>query len=388
MRTETSRHSIALDGIRVLDLTTTWSGPLCTRMLADLGAQVIKIEAPSRPDGTRSAPGYFSWLNWNKYGVTLNLNVPAARECFKRLVEKSELVVENFSPRVMRNFGLDYSVLRRIKPDIIVLSMPAYGSGGPYQDYVAYGPGLEASSGLAALTGYENESPMLSGSAYGDPVAGMHGFVAVLAALRHRRRTGEGQWVELAQREALSQMFGEAFLLAAKGISLSPCGNRHPSMAPHRCYRTRERDQWIAIAVQSDAHWRAFCRAIGKDSLVDDPRFASLSARLANRDALDQEVQAWTFEQDSDEAVRQLQSNGVAAGKVMDGQSLSDNRHLNERGFFRQVTNVDGEVCSFPYLPWKSNGSIRNKAPQVGEHNREILGGLLGLTDAQIQALQ
>lgn len=379
------------EGVRILDLTSVWAGPLCTRVLADLGAEVIKIESPTRPDGTRGNPGYFSWLNRGKLGVTLDLNFPPARDCFKRLVAHCDVVVENFSPRVMKNFQLDYPTLKEIKPDIIMLSMPAYGSSGPYQNYVAYGPGLEASSGLAALTGYSGGPPMLSGSAYGDPVAGLHGAVAVLAALRCRNRFGIGQWIDLSQREALSQMFGEAFVAAAKGENPRRLGNRHVSWTPHGCYRCLGRDRWIAIAVRSASEWTRLCQVMGKSWMVKDPRFADARSRKEHEDELDREIESWTSHQDCRDAMQALQKARIPAGVVMDASDLANDPHLAERGFFLRGVDAEGAECVFPGLPWKtlSTQSLPlGPAPRLGEHNSRVLGGLLGLSAEDIEELE
>lgn len=391
MGAEARGSDLALEGMRVLDLTSMWAGPLCTRILADLGAEVIKIEAPMRPDGTRSDPGYFTWLNRNKLGVTMNLNVPEARDRFKQLVAKSDVVVENFTPRVMRNFQLDYPVLRDVKQDIVMLSMPAYGSSGPYHNYIAYGPAIEASSGLAAITGYRDGPPMLSGSAYGDPVAGLHGALAILAALRYRRRTGKGQWIDLAQREALSQMFGEAFVLAAAGVRASPMGNAHPMYAPHGCYRCLGEDRWIAISIRSDNEWRRLCKIMDKDVLIDDPRYRDPQARKANEDDLNREIEEWTRRRDRQEIMDQLQASHLAAGVVKDASDLARDPHLAERGFFQATIALDGKLSEYPGLPWRT-GAVRSvsqrPAPALGEHNQQVLGGLLGLSEAEIRQLQ
>lgn len=391
MGTQARRNNLELTGIRVVDLTSMWAGPLCTRILADLGAEVIKIELRARPDGTRSNPGFFSWLNWNKLGITMDLSLDQSRECFKQLVARSDVVVENFSPRVMANFNLDYPALKEVKADIIMLSMPAYGSTGPYANYVAYGPGLEASSGLSALTGYRDGPPTLTGSAYGDPVAGLHGVVAVLGALRHRRRSGTGQWIDLSQREALSQMFGEAFVKAAKGIRELRSGNLRSDMSPHDCYRCRGEDRWIAIAVRTDEEWRRLCETMGCGWLADDPRYLTLEARKANQEQLDREIESWTRQMDAHEAVRLLQEARLAASVVNNARDLVEDTHLAERGFFQRGIDLEGRACDFPGLPWRASGASRNTghpAPQLGEHNREVLGGLLGLSEAQIEELQ
>ncbi|MCL5962543.1 MAG: CoA transferase [Chloroflexi bacterium] len=368
-----------------------WAGPLCTRVLADLGAEVIKIESPTRPDGTRRSPQLFDSLNRNKLGITLDLTTPISRDCFKELVRKCQVVVESFSPRVMVNFSLTYTTLRVVKPDLIMLSMPAYGSTGPYANYVAYGPGIEASSGLAALTGYSGCTPMLSGLAYADPVAGLHGAVAVLAALRYWRRFGKGQWIDLAQREAVSQMFGEAFMAAAKGVVEQGRGNRHPLAAPHGCFRCRGDDEWIAITIRSDAEWKRLCRVMNSELLGDDPRYVSMEARQDNEDQLTQEIESWTRQATREEAMRRLQSAGLEACMVMNARDLHRDPHLAKRDFFQRMVDPEGRSQVFPGLPWEmkiTNGGVPRQAPLLGQHNRQILGGLLGMSDAEIEQAQ
>lgn len=381
-----------LAGIRVVDLTTMWAGPLCTRLLAELGAEVIKIEYHRRPDGTRANPGYFNWLNRNKLSLGLDLSVPRGRELFCELVRVSDILVENFSPRVMGNFGLDYPTLRRIKPDLIMLSMPAYGSTGPYRDYVAYGPGIETTSGLSWLTGYEDGSPMLSGSAYGDPIAGLHGTVAILAALRYRRLTGLGQWIDLAQREALSQVLGEVFVLAGAGRQVpARVGNRHRVMCPHGVYRCCGDDLWLAIAVGDDEEWERLCRAMGMESLGADPRFKTALDRKAHEAELDAIVASWTRQRDRLEAMRTLQAAGVMAGAVLDGRELSRDEHLAERGFFVCVPDTDGQIAQYPGLPWKTLGVppvASRPAPRLGQHNEVVLRSVLHLTEREIGQLE
>ena len=344
----------ALAGIRVVDLTTMWAGPYCTRLLGDLGAEVIKIEAPARPDGTRSNPGYFNWLNRDKLCVTLDLNSAQGKDAFCSLVAASDVVVENFSPRGMGNLGLDYAALRTVAPEVMMLSMPAYGSSGPYRNYVAYGPGIEAMSERAWLTGYDNGDPMLAGSAYADPIAGLHGAVAVLAALRHRRRIGRGQRIDLSQRESLSQLLGEVFVAAgASGDVPARTGNRHPTMAPHGCYRCAGEDKWVAIAVEDDAAWLRLCEVMEQPLLGVDPRYATVEARQAHEGEIDPVVEAWTRQRGHLEAMRILQQAGVTAGAVLDGGGLSGDRHLAARGFFVHVPDAEGKVCQYPGVPWR-----------------------------------
>lgn len=389
---QTDRPGTILADIRVVDLTTMWAGPYCTRLLADLGAEVIKIESPRRVDGTRSNPGYFEWLNRNKLSVTLDLNSPQGKESFRRLVKVSDVVVENFSPRVMANFGLSYAALRPTKTDLIMLSMPAYGSTGPYRHYVAYGPGIEAMSGLSFLTGYPDGPPMLSGSACGDPVAGLHGAVAVLAALRHRRVSGQGQWIDLSQLESLSQLLGE-FLVSAAARGDTPVrqGNRHPTMCPHGVYRCAGDDNWVAIAVTDEEDWHRLCQALGQESLATDSRYASMAARKNHEDEVDLVIESWTQQRDKFEVTRVLQAAGIAAGAVLDGRCLAQSEHLTARGFFLSLSSADGSPHHYPGLPWKMAGHYNTPdrpAPRLGQHNAKILGRLLGFTESEMRQLE
>ncbi|TAK27074.1 MAG: CoA transferase [Chloroflexota bacterium] len=387
------RPEPVLGGVRVVDLTAMWSGPYCTRVLADLGAEVIKIEPAIRKDGTRAHPMVFERLNHNKLGLALNLNLPEGREIFRDLVRRSSVLVENFSPRVMQNFGLDYAALRALKPNLIMLSMPAYGSTGPYQNHVSYGPGIEAMSGMAWLNGYEGGPPVLAPPAYADLTAGLHGAVATLAALRHLRQTGRGQVIDLAQRESLSQVFGETLVLAAESGEIpGQRGNHHPTLAPHGCYRCAGGEGWIAIAVADDGEWRRLCAVIGDDALAEDPRFKTREARKAHEDELDQAIEACTRQREQLELARILQTNRVTAGAVLDWQTLLSDEHLIAREFFLggehpglETIGTREEIQCRPHRP---SPVVYQPAPRLGQHNRDILGGLLGLTDQEIHDLE
>lgn len=369
-----------LKGLRVVDLTTMWAGPLCTRILADLGAEVIKIEPPTRPDGMRASPARFTWLNRNKRSLSLDLNTEQGKSAFRELVRASGVVVENFSPRVMRNFGLDYNALREVRPDLIMLSMPAYGSNGPYRDYVAYGPSLEAMAGMSWLGGYAGGPPLLSGSAFADPVAGFHGAVALLAALRHRRRTGRGQWIDLSQWESLLQFLGEFLVLAGIGSDLPPhSGNTLRAIVPYGCYRCSGDDQWLAIAVETDEDWKRLCLAIGRPEIADDPRYRTAEARRDREGEVRSIIERWTRRHEMLEAMRTLQAAGVAAGAVLDGAGLLGSIYLRERRAFVLVEGPDGQKHLCPGIPWKTSGGDAveyRPAPRLGQHNDDILSTL------------
>jgi len=403
----------ALQGIRILDLTRVWSGPLAVRILTDLGAEAIRIESRGQrgpaavPDWQVKRSGFYpnnergerGWnrnafineMNRNKLGITLELNRPEGVEIFRQLVAISDVVIENYSPRVLNNLGIDYGHLRAVRPDIILVSMPGYGLSGPYRDRVAYGTTLEPEAGLSYLMGYPDRGPQRLGVAYPDPVAGIHAAGAVLLALWHRRRTGEGQHVELAQIESAVAMIGEFVLAYQLTGTLPPrLGNRHPWMAPHGCYPCRGEDRWITIAVRSNNEWQALCGVLGQPWLNTDKRFATPLARWYHQDELDAIIAAWTRERDAFDVMDELQQVGVPAGVVCDGRDLATNPHLVARGFFPRLEHPDAGTHFYPGLPIhlsRTPASYRADAPALGQHNRFVLAELLGLTGARIDAL-
>ncbi|MBI3304402.1 MAG: CoA transferase, partial [Deltaproteobacteria bacterium] len=281
-----------LDGIRVADFCWAWAGPYGALQLAHLGAEVIRIESatrlcPSRlippwPDNERgiNRSGYFNQYNQGKCSVTLDLKKPEGIALAKQLVAKSDIVMENFASGVMDKMGLGYAVLRTLKPDIIMISLSGYGATGPEKDYVSYGPPQVALSGMASLTGYQGGPPLQAGFSYGDPNGGIHGTFAVMCALLHRAKTGEGQYIDLSQREACAMLLPEALMeYAMNGTQPPRNGNRDPYMAPHGVFRCKGADRWVSIAVGSDDEWRRMCAAMDRAELAADPRFTTLAAR-------------------------------------------------------------------------------------------------------------
>src|SRR5919109_4203427 len=271
--------SAVLRGVRVLDLTHAWAGPFATQLLADYGAEVIKIESCDRPDMLRFSTwpadearpdaynrgGWFQDLGRNKLSLTLDLKRSQGRDLFKRLVAQSDVVIENFSARVMRRLGLEYAVLQTVNRRLIMISMPGYGTVGPYRDFVAFGEMIEPFAGLSELTGYADRAPLRMAVAYPDPVAGFHAALAVLLALRHRRQTGLGQHVHIPHREPITRMLGEVILdYTVNGRVHRRIGNQHRAWAPHGCYPCRAQDSWIAIVVRTDAEWAALCQVLAE----------------------------------------------------------------------------------------------------------------------------
>jgi crotonobetainyl-CoA:carnitine CoA-transferase CaiB-like acyl-CoA transferase len=407
--------TMPFESLRVIDLGRVWSGPLTSRILADFGAEVIKVEAlagrgqfsgaaarqvtlpeefPNREPGEHpwNRSSMFNDLNRNKRSLTLDLSKPQGAAVFKKLAGISDMVIENYTPRVMANFGLDYPVLKAIKPGIIMLSMPAFGMTGPYHDFPGYGNTIEPVAGITDLVGYEGGEPHPLGMIAGDALAALHGASALLTALWHRERTGEGQYIDLSQAETQTSVIGEYVVAyGMNGREPERIGNRHPYMAPHGCYRCKGPDNWVVIAVNTDEEWRGLCRAIGRPAWTRDGKFAGQLSRWHNQDELDAHLEEWTIERDHYEVMRVLQKAGVACGPVLNGMEVLNDPHLNRRGFF--VTLNDPEAgphryAGMPVRMSRTKAVFRRPAPLLGEHNREILHGLIGLTDEEIAELE
>lgn len=396
---------LPLEGIRIADLTAVWAGPYATRLLADMGAEVIKVEAPKSPDLLRTLhllppdtpnaynrSAYFNHNNRNKKSVILDLANEAGRDVFLQLVATCDVVIENYRAEVLDKLRLGYDVLREVKEDIILVSMPGHGKTGPEKDFVAFGTNVEQLAGLASLSGYVDGPPQKTGISYGDPVAGVAAAGAVMTALIARRRTGKGQYVELAQREALTTLIGEQVLAyQVTGKQPERIGNRHPFMAPHGCYPAAGEDKWLVVACRNDADFALLCEVIGEPQLAEDDRFREVSARHANQAELDTRISDWTRDQDRETAVSRLVAAGIPAASVLNHVDLYHDQHLRERGFFERVHHEDagdwdmeGPVFHFKDRP----ASIRANAPRFGEHNHEVFTELLGLSEEQVQDLE
>ncbi len=399
-----------LSRYRILDLSRIWAGPYCTKLLADMGAQVIKLESLSVYDSHRgpvspargvvSYPdaepgeepwnrnGWFNCLHMSKYGVTLELTHQRGREVFEQLVSISDVVIENFRQGSLERLGYGYDDLRKLRPDVIYVSMPAFGNSGPWKGYLAYGIGQEQLSGMAHMTGYPGDGPMKSGINHGDPITGSHAAGVVLAALRHRRRTGQGAYVDVSQQESAVSLIGAEILnLQVTGIEPERRGNRSTRYAPHNAYPCSGEDRWVTIAVTTDAQWLELTSLVGGTELASDPRFASNEDRLANQDELDPLISRWTASRDAFEVTRELQSRGIPSSPVMRGPDLLADAHYRERRAFVEVNHPKVGPKLYPGIPWKMSetpGKVRWPSPSLGEHNREIYGQFLGLPEEDI----
>ncbi len=398
---------LPLAGIRVLDLGQVYAGPTCGRVLCELGAEVIKIEGIYRTDPVRNLfiaendgsddywnrGGYYVFRNVGKRSVTLEFTHSEGVELFKRLVPLTDVVVESFTPRVMENLGLEYASLRQLRPDIIMLSMSGYGQSGPWRDYGAFGTGLEAASGICSTTGYRDGPPARTGISFTDPLTGLMGAGAVLLALLYRRRTGKGQFIDLSQHEAAIPLIGHALMdFVMNGRQRPRLGNRDLVAAPQGCYRCYGEDDWLVISVANDNQWLRFVAAVGHPEWAEDQRFADILSRHRHHDELDALIETWTREQDHIEAMHLLQRAGVTAAAVLNPKEVLLDPHLRERGTFdlvdvpgagrRPVPRVLGARFS------RFEARARGPAPKLGEHNREVLQGLLGLSDDDVARLE
>jgi len=461
------RRSPPLEGLRILDLTGAWIGPYAVTLLADLGADVIKVESPRRPDVWRiyrpgsdgkpdmppgASPGahprntsfYFNSVNRNKRGITLDLTNPRGQDVFLRLVASADVLMENFTPRVMDNFGLGYERLRAVRPDLIMASFSGYGDSGPYRDFKATGVTIEAISGWTSLFGYPDEPPMAMGEMEADPLCGLQMAACSLVALLHRDRTGDGQQIQGSMFEAAVGYIGEEMLLAALGGDMPhPRGNRDRQLVPQgvfpcagpggplpqqgrasqaspggpqpqqgrasqtspggpqpqqgrasqtslggpqpqqgRASQTSD-DSWLAITVRHDADWRALQAVAADAPWLRDDRFDHAGERICHVHELEQAIARWTTQHPAAWLMSELQNAGVPAGAVLKTDEVPSDPHFVARRWFRPITHSDMGTHLYNGYPWRfSRGRLvlQFPPPRVGEHNAEVLTRLGGLT--------
>ena len=393
----TSQGRRALEGVRILDFTWVVAGPVAVRILADQGAEVIKIERRDTLDlGTRRG-GFSGNLHRGKESTVVNMADPRGIEIAQKLAAISDVVIDNFSARVMRNWGLDYESLKKIRPDIIAVSMSGFGHSGPHKDYVSYGPTLQALSGYTLQMRHPGREPAGWGYSYADMTGGYSGALAVLMALWHRKQTGQGQFVDLAQFEAISSLVGPGLLdILNNQTSSQPVGNRSQEApaAPHGVYRCKGDDRWCAVAVFTEAEWQSLCRVLGQPAWTREARFASLADRLQHQDALDEYIAAWTQQHTAEEVMTRLQEVGIAAGVVANGEDLDRDPQLRARGYWAQLpAQENGKTEEVildgpPFKLSKTPGYVAAPGPLLGEHTESVLRRLLNYSDQQIAQLK
>jgi crotonobetainyl-CoA:carnitine CoA-transferase CaiB-like acyl-CoA transferase len=407
--------SVALAGLRILDLTQIAAGPYATLLLGFMGAEIIKVESCTRMDINRGLarpapesyrmypqgiPGERPWnrsahhihRNVNKLGVTLDLAKPRGKQLFLQLTAACDALIENYRASVLERLGLGYALLSAVNPQLIYVKISSQGASGPERDYGSLGSTLEQTAGLASITGYEDGRPLMTNETYPDPVVGLLAVGALMAALRRRRQTGRGTCVDLSQREVTVTLMGEAVLDASRtGRIAAPIGNGHPLMVPHGVYPCQQEDTWLALAVSSDEEWHGLCQAIGQPELAEDARFSTLPGRWRNRLALDAALSAWSRRRDHYDAMHLLQAHGVPAGAVLTPAEVISDPHLEARGFWDTVDHPEAGTYRQVTTPWRLSKHPRRAttpAPGLGEHNSYVLGELLGLSTQELKALE
>jgi benzylsuccinate CoA-transferase BbsF subunit len=388
---------LPLAGIRVADFCWLIAGPATSRILADLGAEVIKIESHARLDNIRlvgvqpgdpgsiDTNGVFQDTNTSKRSVTIDLNTPRGIELARELVRHSDVVMNNFSGDRMDRWGLGYDALREVRPDIIAMAMPVMGTTGPYVRYGSYGNGVIGYAGLRTNMGFPGRPPIGIGPLYSDFSVPYFGVAALMAALYHRERTGEGQFIDMAQMESSVSLLGTGVIeYTANGHIPEPPGNRSRDYAPHGAYQCAGNDRWCVVAVRTDEEWRTLADAIGEPALAADPRFATFEARKANEDALDAALSAWTRERDPWEVTHLLQARGVMAGVVEDLEDMLVRDEGLSRLHFERLQREDGDpVFTTHRQPFWFDGESPplRVHPRMGADNEAVMKGILGLSE-------
>jgi crotonobetainyl-CoA:carnitine CoA-transferase CaiB-like acyl-CoA transferase len=393
---------LPLEGLRVVDLTAFWAGPVAAAYLADMGADVVKVESIQRPDGMRFAGAVpndeiwewspvFHGANPGKRGITLKLDSDEGLALLRRMIAEADVLIENFSVRVLENFGLGWDEVQKINPKIVMVRMPAFGLEGPWRDRAGFAMTVEQISGLAWLTGYRDMPLVVRGAC--DPIGGMHAVFALLMALEDRRRTGEGQLVEVPLVEVAVNIAAEQVIeFDAYSKLLVRDENRGPVAAPQGVYRTAETDSLIAVAVPDDAAWQALRRVMGDPEWAQDPALDEAPGRRAHHDILDKNLEAWLAEKPQQEALDALLGEGIPAAILINAHSLSPNPQLEARGFFQTLNHPRSGTARYPGWPMAFSGLPRalhrRPPPSLGQHNDEILGGELGLDREELERLR
>lgn len=392
-----------LEGLHILDFFWVAVGPMTTSYLAEYGATVVRIESKGRPEALRTAPplggkgqglncsGYYANYNANKYGFGLNMRHPKAVDLVKRFVSWADVVTENFTPGTMEKWGLGYDDLRQIKPDIIYMSASMLGRGGPYSKQPGFGPVLASLSGMTGVTGWPDRDPTNPYGAYTDFIVPRFAVSALLAALDHRRRTGQGQHLDISQLETALHFMAPLVLdFASHGQQRQRIGNRHPAAAPHGAYACQGEDRWCAIACCTDAEWEALCRVMGNPAWTREERFATVLGRKTHEDDLDALVDAWTRDWDARDLMHTLQKAGVPAGVVQTTQELIEDAQLRHRGHFVYMDHPDvgrHPVQRSEFRLSRAPAEHRWPAPMLGQHTVQVCTEMFGMSEAEIAAL-
>jgi crotonobetainyl-CoA:carnitine CoA-transferase CaiB-like acyl-CoA transferase len=386
-----------LQGVRVVELTKVWAGPYAGKLLAFLGAEVIRVESEGSLDVTRTygvadinnAPG-FQAVNPQKLSVQIDMKSGEGSRLILDLLASSDVLIENLRPGAVRRLGLGYENVKAAKPDIVYASMSMYGNDGPLSYQTGYAPCFAALGGVSGLVGYAGGAPAGMNVRYADSTFGAAAAYAVVVGLMHRRRTGEGQYIDVSAVESMSSMIGDTIMDFALNGTLAACdGNGHPEMAPHGIYPCLNAE-WISIAVNSERGWRVLAGAMGQPGLAEDPRFRTCADRKANEPELDRLVSGWTATCDAAELAIELQTQGLAAAKSLSSLDLVANPHLWARDFFREVRDQAGRTKPIVGPSWKMSrpATISEGAPRLGQHNDYVFGEILGLSAERRRELE
>ena len=397
----------ALNKIRVLELTTAVAGPVAGCVLADMGAEVIKIESPGgrslkspgapppiegAPDHPYNRTAFFNELHRGKKLLSLDLKHEDGKNIFLQLVENADVVMENFSPKIVGRLGIDYAELKKIKDDIICVSMPAFGKSGPYESRASYGPGIDAMSGLSHLTGFPDGNPGKPAQFYCDQNAGLTAALTVMGAVRHRNRTGQGQYIELAMLEGEMQLIAPALMdVMMNSRSPNRTGNRHDRFAPQGVYRCRGENEWVAITVRTDIEWQSLANLIGKPEVAKDNRFIDLDGRQIHHEDIDKLVENWTQTLTPQEAETVMQGAGIPAGALLNLNEAFTHPQFQHRNTLVHVEHP--EMGTFPHTrtAWRSknkNEGVAGPAPTFGNANKYVLSDLLNFSQEEQQKLK
>jgi crotonobetainyl-CoA:carnitine CoA-transferase CaiB-like acyl-CoA transferase len=386
----------ALTGIRVLDFSRVLAGPFCTMLLADLGAEVIKVENPAGGDDTRQwgppwageLSAYFIAVNRNKRSLTLNLKNTAARQIARDLAAKSDILIENFKPGQMAEFGLGYSDLRPLNPGLVYCSITGFGQTGPYHERPGYDFAIQAMSGLMSITGESDGAPMKVGVAVSDLFTGLYAATSILAALHHREKTGEGQYIDLALLDSqIAALVNIASNYLVSGDVPVRVGNEHPNIVPYQTFRAADRE--FIVAVGNDRQFRALCQLVGRPEMADDPRYSTNPRRVANRALLVSELQTVFLTRPSEVWVEGLLAAGIPTGPIYDVPTALNDPQVAARGLLHTVTDTRGEMLrlvGFPAQFSATPAEIHAPPPALGQHTDQVLQDVLGMDAERVAA--
>ncbi|MDI6600417.1 MAG: CaiB/BaiF CoA-transferase family protein [Thermoanaerobacteraceae bacterium] len=385
---------LPLEGIKVLDLTRVLTGPFCTMILADMGAEVIKVEIPGEGDESRGytpflqdESGYFMSINRDKKGITLNLKTEEGKEIFKKLVKWADVITENYKPGTMKKLGLDYEALKEIKPDIIYAATSGFGQTGPYSDRPAYDAVVQGMGGIVSITGPKGSKGVRVGSSIADITAALYTVIGILSALHVKDKTGEGQFIDISMLDCQVSILENAIArYLYTGQVPKPQGNKHPSICPFESFECSDGKE-VMIAIGNDNLWAKFCRLVGRDELINDQRFATNRVRLENYEDLKPIMDDIMKQKSLDEWLKTLEKNAIPCGPINTIDKVVKDPQVLYREMLIELEHPKVGKITVPGVPIKFSktpAKVRFAAPTLGQHNEEVFTSL-GYTSEQIE---